>query len=68
VREFPDAFRDEDVGLGAWRTRFVAGGRRPSSEPVAAATVDRLERLAALHERGALTDTEYDAEKALLLT
>jgi hypothetical protein len=68
VREFPDAFRDEDVGPGAWRAHFVAGGRRPSSEPVAAATVDRLERLAALHERGALTDAEYDAEKALLLT
>jgi hypothetical protein len=34
---------------------------------VEAGTVDRLERLAALRERGALTDEEYQAEKQLLL-
>jgi hypothetical protein len=34
---------------------------------VAEGTVDRLERLAALRESGALTDEEYAAEKQLLL-
>ena len=29
--------------------------------------LERLERLAALHERGALSDQEYEAEKAALL-
>jgi len=67
VREFPDAVRGE-ASLGAALARLRAGSRAPVSEPVAGATVDRLERLAALHERGALTDEEYDAEKALLLT
>jgi hypothetical protein len=67
VREFPDAIRG-DVGLGAALARLRTERRPPASEHMAAATVDRLERLAALHERGALTDEEYDAEKALLLT
>ena len=67
IREFPHAIRGE-ASLGASLARLRAGARPASSEDVAAATVDRLERLAALHERGALTDEEYDAEKALLLT
>jgi hypothetical protein len=67
VREFPDAIRGE-VGLEAALARLRTGRRPPASEHKAAVTVDRLERLAALHERGALTDEEYDAEKALLLT
>jgi len=68
VREFPDAVRGEAMSLGAALAHLRVGGRPPSHEPVATATVDRLERLAALHERGALTDEEYAAEKALLLT
>jgi hypothetical protein len=67
IREFPAAIRGE-ASLGTGLARLRAEGRPASSEHVAAATVDRLERLAALHERGALTDEEYDAEKALLLT
>jgi hypothetical protein len=67
VREFPDAIRGE-VGLEAALARLRTGRRPSASEHKAAVTVDRLERLAALHERGALTDEEYDAEKALLLT
>ena len=43
-------------------------GRGEPDGRAAAGTVDRLERLAALHDRGALTDEEYEAEKALLLT
>jgi hypothetical protein len=66
VREFPDAVR------GAFGLRTVFSGARfrsgpRGSEPVEAGTVDRLERLAALRERGALTDEEYAAEKELLL-
>jgi Short C-terminal domain len=64
VREFPDAVRGEGGLLARLRRRGEPTGR----EAVAAGTVDRLERLAALHERGALTDEEYEAEKALLLT
>jgi Short C-terminal domain len=64
VREFPDAIRSEGGMLARLRRRGEPAGR----EAVAAGTVDRLERLAALHERGALTDEEYEAEKALLLT
>ena len=41
---------------------------RGSPEPTEGATrVAELERLAALHERGALTDAEYDAQKGLVL-
>ncbi len=57
VREFPDA-----VGRYDFRWRRGTGGA-PADE-----RVESLERLAALHERGALTDDEYEAEKALLAT
>jgi hypothetical protein len=65
VREFPDAVRAEGTGLGAAFGRFRGRGERASGADES--TVDRLERLAALHERGALTDAEHAAEKALLL-
>jgi Short C-terminal domain len=68
VREFPDAVRGEPMSLGSALARLRVGRRHAAREPEAAATVDRLERLAALHERGALTDEEYAAEKALLRT
>lgn len=64
VREFPDAVRAEGDMLARFRGRGEPAGRAAA----AGASVDRLERLAALHERGALTDEEYEAEKALLLT
>jgi hypothetical protein len=64
VREFPDAVRGE----GGFLARFRGRGEAVDRAPVAADNVDRLERLAALHDRGALTDEEYEAEKALLLT
>jgi hypothetical protein len=59
VREFPDAVGDYELH---WPRRRGAGaGTSPDR-------VQSLERLAALHERGALTDEEYEAEKALLAT
>jgi hypothetical protein len=66
VGEFPDAVRGE-VNPRAW----LSGGRAAAGTPVEAeptANLERLERLAALHERGALTDDEYDAEKTLVLS
>jgi hypothetical protein len=56
VREFPDAVA-RDIHW-PWR-RGASGGADPDR-------VQSLERLAALHDRGALTDEEYEAEKALL--
>ena len=38
------------------------------SPPSAADPIDRLERLADLHDRGALTDAEFEAEKANVIS
>jgi hypothetical protein len=59
VREFPKAVGHYD---------FRWPGRRPASGGATSDRVESLERLSALHERGALTDEEYEAEKALLAT
>jgi multisubunit Na+/H+ antiporter MnhF subunit len=58
VREFPDAVFSG--GFNPFR-------RRNNLADADAERVAGLERLAALHERGALTDKEYEAEKALLV-
>jgi Short C-terminal domain len=64
IREFPNAVRSSETGWSSWfRRGGVANGS--SAEEDATARLERLERLAALHERGALTDEEYQAEKAL---
>jgi hypothetical protein len=66
VREFPDAVQGDSMSL---RAAFASLGRsRPTKTSDGDAKMDRLERLAALHDRGALTDEEYEAEKTLLLT
>ena len=57
VREFPDA-------VGSYELRWAR--RRGPTTGSEGDRVQSLERLAALHERGALTDEEYEAEKALL--
>lgn len=64
VAEFPDAVRGEVSPL-AWLPGRTAAGT-VEAEPTA--KLERLERLAALHERGALTDDEYNAEKTLVLS
>lgn len=69
VVEFPDAVRGEGANALAWLpgARAAAGTSFPvEAQPTA--KLERLERLAALHERGALTDDEYDAEKTLVLS
>ena len=70
AREFPDAQPEDSLHLvRAWR----AEGRQPAapaatSAPAAAngGRIGELERLAQLHDRGALTDTEFATEKAAL--
>jgi hypothetical protein len=69
AREFPDAQRGES--LQAIRN-LNAARRQPPTATTAVQGEDRghlddLERLATLHERGALTDAEYDTEKATLI-
>jgi hypothetical protein len=72
AQEFPNARAPELEDLvreGAKRLRAAAGRlRRPGRAPASpeASRLEQLERLAALHERGALTDEEFAAEKAAL--
>ena len=70
AREFPDAQPEDSMHLvRAWR----AEGRQRAA-PAAASTpaaanggrIGELERLAQLHDRGALTDAEFATEKAAL--
>jgi hypothetical protein len=72
AEEFPDVTPAE-VGAGM-RARMVraraAVGRGPAAgngAPPADPRLERLERLSDLHDRGALTDDEYAAEKAMVL-
>ncbi len=58
VRDFPNEVAHYDFH---WRRRGAGGASADER-------VESLERLAALHESGALTDEEYEAEKALLAT
>jgi hypothetical protein len=69
AREFPDAQRGESL-QAIWTLN--APRRQPPTATTAAQGVvrghlDDLERLATLHERGALTDAEYATEKATLI-
>jgi len=58
VRDFPNEVGHYDFH---WRRRGAGGASADDR-------VESLERLAALHDSGALTDEEYEAEKALLAT
>lgn len=73
AREFPDAQPGDSMGsIVAWN----AEGHQPSPSTVApnpdnpgpsSGHVAELERLAELHDRGALTDAEFATEKAALV-
>jgi hypothetical protein len=72
AEEFPD-LTPAEVGAGM-RARIVrartAVGRGPAAgngAPPADPRLERLERLSDLHDRGALSDDEYAAEKAMVL-
>lgn len=83
AREFPDAtVAGTHAGLAerAGRVRAALARRRPVAAgaagrganggggvPAPAGQIELLERLAALHERGALTDQEFSDEKRLVL-
>lgn len=68
MQEFPDATLGEMPARIRARVASLRRGRgRPAPEPEDR-RLERLERLAALHERGALSDEEYEAEKSALLT
>ena len=67
AREFPNANRDDT--MRRWRERR-AESRSGSARPAPTNGNDRvseLERLAALHDSGALDDAEFDAQKARVL-
>ena len=63
VRENPDATEGVWAGISGFRGRSRAGGQ---TDP--GGRLEQLERLPALHERGGLTDSEYEREKALVLS
>jgi hypothetical protein len=72
IREFPDVVeRDLGARLHAGWSRARASVRRePSHAPAAPAEAGRyaaLDQLAALHDRGVLSDQEFASEKAALL-
>jgi hypothetical protein len=69
AREFPDAQSGDTMhSMRAWfdqrRGRF---SRQAPADAADGGRVAELERLASLHDSGALTDEEYAAEKGLLL-
>jgi hypothetical protein len=82
-REFPDVRRGETMDRVRERSAAVrewtsgvaanaaAGAKRLSSRsdprPGSGGSVDDLERLSALHDRGALTDEEFATQKQLVL-
>jgi hypothetical protein len=71
-REFPDAKPGEATArMRAWwaetRARRHAPAVATASQAGNGSSVDALERLADLHQRGALTDEEFAAEKSRLL-
>ena len=78
AREFPGVTMGDTRAAIVERARSVRGafarnGSAAPAEATAAAAppaddVERLERLAALHDRGVLTDEEFNAEKAALLS
>jgi hypothetical protein len=72
AREFPDAREGQTMEqLKARYTAMRAARRREPEAPVPAAgssaRMGDLERLAALHDGGTLTDSEFDDQKALIL-
>ena len=72
IAEFPDAsmgdlperVRTRMREMRARRDRRAVGGPPPEAQD---RRLERLERLATLHDRGALNDEEFSAEKAALL-
>jgi hypothetical protein len=68
AREFPDGERRLSAQLRMAVSRRGNGATAPVvTVPAPADPIDRLERVAALHERGVLSDDEFVAEKRAIL-
>jgi hypothetical protein len=68
IREFPDARSGETVRRVRARLGELRRERRSEAAPTGTRTpIEELERLVALHDRGALDDEEFRAQKQLLL-
>jgi hypothetical protein len=68
-REFPDA-TERDLGQrihSGLRSAYHGVRHGTPSEPAAEARYSSLEKLASLHDRGAISDDEFATEKAELL-
>jgi Short C-terminal domain len=70
-RQVAQEYPDVHAGDTARRLREWIAARRPAPASAApsgnGARLEQMERLASLHDSGALTDDEYRAEKAVLL-
>jgi hypothetical protein len=69
AEQFPNAQRGDTLHAAqAWYSAHRSGTATTSSADARAGhRADELERLAALHDRGALTDEEFASQKALVL-
>jgi hypothetical protein len=67
MAEFPDASLGELPTRIRARVSSIWRGRERAAPEPEDRRLERLERLATLHERGALSDQEFESEKAALL-
>ena len=67
IAEFPDATIGEMPARVRARVASMRRGRERAAPEPEDRRLERLERLASLHERGALSDQEFESEKAALL-
>lgn len=63
----PTAFRDEMMRRGAEMQQQALGAMQAAQAHQGADPIDRLERLAALKDRGLLTDEEFEQQKRKIL-
>ncbi|OBF55022.1 hypothetical protein A5756_00520 [Mycobacterium sp. 852002-53434_SCH5985345] len=63
----PTAFRDEMMRRGAEMQQQALGAMQAAQTQQAADPIERLERLAALKDRGLLTDEEFEQQKRKIL-
>ncbi len=68
IVEFPDASLGEMPNRIRARFESMRGGRTAAVPEPEDRRLERLERLASLRERGALSDDEFEAQKATLLS
>jgi hypothetical protein len=67
IVEFPDATIGELPARIRTRVSSIWRGRERAAPAPEDKRLERLERLASLHERGTLSDEEFESEKAALL-